>query len=318
MENLIQKIKSLLLAIPASTPVVGASYSSYMTTEQINALEELIKQLSDDQMQSLLRMEARHSQMLTEIRIDASRNSMPRLEKMDVVIPCGGQGGSLFPMTQVMPKCLVMIKNKSILQHIIDVYFQNRDKFRRVIVTTGDYHEAISCNASQGGFGDFVECVHVGSMHVSATLLHLNDRLSNRFVMHYNDILIPQITWNRIIERYDSDYRHLKQMGMLITSRNYPLKVGVVIEQNGIITSFTEKPKTLGGDKAVNTAVAIVEKIVVEKYCKDDKTPFYEDTIGKILQDKENICSYHVDQWFHVQDWNALWDIQHGVVRPFN
>mgnify|MGYP001273744021 FL=1 len=61
---------------------------------------------------------------------------------LTVLILCGGKGLRLRPLTKKLPKPLIKIKNKSILENIID-YFQ-KYKVKNFIIATGYKHKIIN------------------------------------------------------------------------------------------------------------------------------------------------------------------------------
>ena len=63
-------------------------------------------------------------------------------KKLTILILCGGKGLRLRPLTKDLPKPLIKVKNKSILENIIS-YFLNY-KVEDIIVATGYKHNLIN------------------------------------------------------------------------------------------------------------------------------------------------------------------------------
>ncbi len=61
--------------------------------------------------------------------------------KPKVVILCGGRGSRLQPLTADVPKPLVQLHGKPILQHVIEFYL--RHEFREFILCAGFRSEMI-------------------------------------------------------------------------------------------------------------------------------------------------------------------------------
>ncbi len=314
------KLVRLLQSLPAAVPYAGDVYNAYLNAAELQkfdlTLEEIktaIRNHNEELMSGMGELTERFLQL--SIMIERESPSVKK-SKLTVVIPCGGLGGNLFPMTQVMPKVLVLIKNKSLLQHIIDSFYcKYQEYFEKIIVVTGKYHDAISYNIKQGGYGDFVECYHAGKENpsVSEILIDLvrTSRVTDRFVLHYNDILIPNLDWGHVVETYVSQKKFLKQIGMLLCSNYYPLGIGVITGgEPNLLGEFVEKPQDLAADLLANTAVGIFEKSVIDKYCESNDKSFFCEPITRIKNSKENIYLHRVGTWFHVQDWNALYRIQ--------
>ena len=307
-------IRSVLRSLPAAVPHVGAAYANFLTDQQLQEIKDAIERLSEEQKKSLSNdLEFRDKfSLLEKILLSPDKSyTMPPF-KLTVVIPCGGKGGNLFPMTQVMPKCLVFIKERTLLQHIIDPFYQAQDLFEKVIIVTGDYHDAIQLNVQQGGFGDFVECRHIGNPSVSAGLMQIAPLIeTDKFLLHYNDILIHEPNWKKVIDTYALQHKYHSQIGTLLCSNYYPLGVGVITEgPQGTLKCFEEKPQHLAPDKLINIAVAIFEKRTIKDYCVASDSTFFRETLDRI-KNRETLCLHKVDKWHHVQDWNALYRLQH-------
>ena len=60
---------------------------------------------------------------------------------LSVIILCGGQGQRLRPLTQKIPKPLIKIKNKAIIEYIINHFFKY--KINNIIVVTGNSIEGV-------------------------------------------------------------------------------------------------------------------------------------------------------------------------------
>jgi hypothetical protein len=343
----------LLKSLPAMIPTGGKAYAHFQTEVSIDEVKGMIEVLSDlnaDQHEKLFSElgnisevkdtlnwlrnlnEKQHEILLSKFGNMAEKFELleiviknkyqeydkPNRSKITVVIPCGGKGGNLFPMTQVMPKCLVIVNNKTLLQHILDSFHKHAHLFDKVIVTTGDYHDAISHKVEQCRLGDFVECRHVQSSSVPHSLrLIRNEIASDRFLLHYNDILISDPKWEQIVDTYELHKKHHKQIGTLLCSQFYPLGIGVISAgHDGLMKDFEEKPDYLAHGKYANIAVAIFETRTIDKYCKDQDTTFFKETIKRMQDHKEPISLQQVEKWFHVQDWNALYNLQHGRLFP--
>ena len=54
---------------------------------------------------------------------------------LSVIILCGGEGQRLRPLTKKIPKPLIKIKNKAIIEYIINHF--HRQKINNIIIATG-------------------------------------------------------------------------------------------------------------------------------------------------------------------------------------
>ena len=60
---------------------------------------------------------------------------------LSVIILCGGAGQRLRPLTEKVPKPLIKIKNKTIIEYIINHFYKY--KIKNIIIATGYKHELL-------------------------------------------------------------------------------------------------------------------------------------------------------------------------------
>ena len=60
---------------------------------------------------------------------------------LSVIILCGGEGQRLRPLTEKVPKPLIKIKNKAIIEYIINHFYKY--KIKNIIITTGYKHKLL-------------------------------------------------------------------------------------------------------------------------------------------------------------------------------
>ena len=60
---------------------------------------------------------------------------------LSVLILCGGEGQRLRPLTEKVPKPLIKIKNKAIIEYIINHFFKY--KINNIIIATGYKHKLL-------------------------------------------------------------------------------------------------------------------------------------------------------------------------------
>ena len=310
----------ILRSIPIELPLVGHIIAEYLNSQEREAAKASILALNRQQHLELLselgELRGRFDVLQAYFSVDGKNSHIG--SKLTIVIPCGGESVGLFPMTEVMPKCLVIVNDRSVLQHIIDSFAQHIELFEKVIVATTGHHAAIEQNVLQGGYDGFVECLHVESKSVPDCLLKLQSQIkTSRFLLHYHDILIPDPNWKYVLQQYDIQQGQHSQIGTLLCSDYYPIGIGVITEgEPGLLEKLDEKPKRLSLGYA-NIAVAVFETVAINKYCMNADKNFFSETIRRMQVGNEKVCLHKVGTWFHVQDWTALYRLQReNLFRP--
>lgn len=318
-------IKEILMKIvnysPTAAPYVGNIYAQFLADAAIDDLKSLlneIKTISKEERQSLNTTNSELIKM--QEAVNELIGTKSKKTRMTVLIPAGGEGGSLFPVTQVMPKCLVTIGNKSMLQHIIDPFYHQQDLFDKTIVMTDKYSDAVNENIKQGNYGNFVECAQISGKTLPDALLKLKDSLPEKpFVIHYNDVLIEECDWNHIYDRYFEYKKRNKHIGMLLCSNYYPSPLGIGVIKEGkpdTLSSFIEKPEQLSGRDLANLAIAIFEPEIF-RYMESGHSGLFENTISNVIQSKRTLSLYRIEKWHHVQDLKALYYLQNNADLSF-
>lgn len=305
----------LLKSLPAGIPYVGSAYSQFIAekgSEEIKMLLEDLRSSNETQINELTeKYQIDHKnfneateelgKLLAEIN-KTEKAEINKIEKIDVVIPTGGKGESMFPITSMIPKCLIPIREKPLLLHIIDSFMEYRSLFNKIHVITCENSSAIEYALNQDRYAGFVECQRIDK-NVPGALLDINFKIANKpFLVHYNDILIDKINWGDVLDTYFWLKKQKAIIGMVLCSRYYPLGIGVVREgQNNLIKSFEEKPDRLI-DFFANIGVAIFEPGFLQ-YVKSDDEGIFENSVKRVVEDRKNIGMYKVEnKWYHVHD----------------
>ncbi len=154
---------------------------------------------------------------------------------LDLVILCGGRGVRLRPATDRLPKALVPVDGRPILDHVID--FLTAQGLRRVHLCIGYKGEMIRQHYDRPlkfdlSFSDLgVEASMLGRLH------GIRDRVSERFLVAYADTFID-------VSVADIVAFHEKRRA-LATILSAPIRnpFGLLnVDDDGMVRSFEEKP----------------------------------------------------------------------------
>lgn len=213
------------------------------------------------------------------------------------VILAGGKGIQMRPLTYEMPKAMIPVHGKPILQHIIESLRENR--ITDITIFYGHLGKLIQDHFSDGlKFG--VNISYVKEKEQAGTggsLRQLKDRFSDAFILIYGDIL-AEIDYIDFIEFHKS---HNGLGSVALTSLEDPSEFGVVGLHGSKIVSFQEKPKE-GPIKSrlVSAGIYILEPEVINYIPKKGYVSLEQDVFPDIV-DKSKLFGYPFEgQWFDV------------------
>jgi mannose-1-phosphate guanylyltransferase / phosphomannomutase len=155
------------------------------------------------------------------------------------VIMAGGEGTRLRPLTSNVPKPMMPLANRPMMQHIVDLL--KRHGFDEIVVTV-----AFMANHIRNWFGDgsefgvrMVYATEETPLGTAGSVRNAMDELTEPFLVISGDVL-TDIDLTRIVEAHE----HSQAMATigLIRVEN-PLEFGIVITRDdGSIERFLEKP----------------------------------------------------------------------------
>lgn len=161
---------------------------------------------------------------------------------MIAAILCGGKGLRLRPLTNSVPKPLLKIKEKPILEYLID-YLACYD-VKKIIFASGYKSECIEKFVASKDIHVPVDIVDSGDVDLIQRIKDIDHLLQDDFFVFYGDTL-SDLNLNQL-------YSFHKKNNSIATVSIWPLKsqFGLFdLNEHDEITSFTEKP-TL--DKWIN------------------------------------------------------------------
>lgn len=165
------------------------------------------------------------------------KNEILRLSKnVTVLILCGGKGLRLRPLTKKLPKPLIKIKNKTILENIID--YLKKYGLNDFIIATGYKHQIINKFIKKKYKNSQIRTIYSG---VNSDIIYRVKKLSKYskkyLLVCYGDTLID-IDLNKYVRFYLS-----KKKKITVASYQLESSFGIFdITKNNQIIDFKEKP----------------------------------------------------------------------------
>ncbi len=216
---------------------------------------------------------------------------------LPIVIMAGGIGSRLKPLTNVLPKPLIPINKKSIIEEIID-QFENHGchKFYISVNYKADLiefylrNQHLSCNL------DFLK--EANPMGTAGSLSLLKGKLKQTFFVSNCDILIEQ-DYSEIL---DYHWINKNEITIVAALKHYPIPYGTIeTGENGILMSLSEKPEITF---KINSGMYILEPHLLDEM-PDNKFYHITQLIEKILGRGGRVGVFPISEasWKDIGDW---------------
>ncbi len=230
---------------------------------------------------------------------------------MKAIIMAGGQGTRLRPLTCDLPKPLVPILNKPVMEYSIELLREHG--ITDIGVTTCYLPEMIKDyfgNGSRWGVNlqYFLEEDPLGT---AGSVRNATEFLNETFVVISGDALTD-------INLQDAIKYHQEKGGLatlVLSQQQVPLEFGVVMtDDTGEITRFLEKPSwgEVFSD-LVNTGIYILEPDIFEYFDRGVKFDFSKDLFPLLMQDGEPLYGYTSSGY-----WSDIGDVEQYMQTQFD
>jgi mannose-1-phosphate guanylyltransferase / phosphomannomutase len=200
---------------------------------------------------------------------------------MKAVIMAGGEGTRLRPLTSNVPKPMLPIANRPMMEHIVRLLKQHG--FDEIVVTV-----AFLANHIRNYFGDgsefgvrLVYATEETPLGTAGSVRNARDELTERFLVISGDVL-TDIDLGAIV-RFHEERGALATIGL--TPVEDPLEFGIVItREDGTIERFLEKP-TWGQvfSDTINTGIFVLEPEIFDHIDAGRAVDFSSEVFPQVL-----------------------------------
>ena len=220
-----------------------------------------------------------------------------------VVILAGGRGTRMREMTDSLPKPMVEIGGKPVLEHLIN-YFESFQNFK-YIICTGYKEEIIEKYFTSRNKFSNVKIISTGlDTNTGGRILQCKNLIKDKFIMTYGDGL-SDIDINNLLK-----FNTLKnQIGTISTTRPVSRFGLVETDKNDRVTNFIEKPVL---DSYINMGYMVFNKNVFNFIDGDE--PFEKGPLKRLTVEKELNAYKHkgffrpMDTYREYLELNKLWN----------
>lgn len=185
------------------------------------------------------------------------------LEAVPLVIMAGGKGTRLYPYTKVLPKPLIPIGDKTIVERIIDTF--GKYGCRKVYFLLNHKAEIIKAYLNEISTDYNIKyAIEKDFLGTAGGLKLLEKEIDTTFILSNCDILI-----NDDLEcAYKTHIKNENRITFICSMKNVVIPYGVVdTDEVGNVVNLREKPDF---SYLVNTGVYIVEPDVISEIRKDE------------------------------------------------
>lgn len=211
-----------------------------------------------------------------------------------IVIMAGGKGTRLDPFTKILPKPLIPLGDKPIIEIIMGKFY--RYGFHKFLFTLNYKKEYIKMFLKESDFTNYeIGWVEEATfMGTAGSLSMLKGNLDDTFFVSNCDIIL------------DADYADIlrwhKSHNALITvvgcHKAVSIPYGILNIENGYLKDMTEKP---GFDFIINTGVYVIEPSVIELIGGGHMDM---NTLIELAVKQGNVSVYPVHEgWFDTGQW---------------
>lgn len=212
---------------------------------------------------------------------------------MKAVIQCGGRGTRLRPYTSILPKPLMPIGSRPVLELLLK--WLRRNGIQEVFVTTGYLGNLIRSFCSDGQQWN-IRINYTQEMEPLGTigpLSLLREQLNEPFLVLNGDIL-TDLNLNQFMKCHR---KHGGQLTIATTIRQTKMEFGVIDEIDGTVTAFREKP-------------TLANQVSMGMYCMDPQimdyvpsgVPFgFDDLVLQMLEQGTPVHTFkHDGLWLDI------------------
>ncbi len=221
---------------------------------------------------------------------------------VDVVIMAGGEGKRLDPFTRILPKALIPIENKPMIDYIIEHFLPwGIGKFYISVNYKSSIIKFYFRDSKKNLKYEFLE--EKKPLGTAGGLKFLEGKVKKDFFVTNCDVLV-RADFSSILKYHRKAKNYLTIIG---STKNFTIPYGVCkIDESGRLLNFDEKPKF---DFIVNTGVYIVSPKTLN-YIPKNRYFDMTELVKALLDEKKNIGIYPISEssWIDVGEWEKYQD----------
>ena len=220
---------------------------------------------------------------------------MYAIKNFPVVIMAGGKGKRLDPFTKILPKPLIPIDEKPIIEVIMDNF--RKYGFNKFIIALNYKAEMIKIYFAENPNNYQIEYIQEEDfLGTIGALSLIKDKLSSTFIVSNCDVIID-VDYDDLLNYHKQNNNHITVVGV---SRHINIPYGILNMKNADFEEIIEKPDH---HFIVNSGVYVLEPEVIDLIPRNQPTDMPE---LLVLAKKKGvkIQVYPVNcSWFDIGEW---------------
>ena len=215
----------------------------------------------------------------------------------EVVIMAGGKGTRLEPFTKVLPKPLIPINDKPVIQHIIESFTINGiKKFYLSLNYKGYILKAFFKELKPSYEFEFIE--EKKPLGTAGSLFYLKNNISKPFFVTNCDVII-NIDYKSL---YNFHINNKFDITLVASAKEYTIPYGTcILNKHGHLSSIKEKPSY---DFLINSGLYVISPSVLE-LIKEGVFYHITDLISDAMKNKMKVGVFPIDddEWVDIGQW---------------
>ncbi len=214
-----------------------------------------------------------------------------RADKIKAVILAGGLGTRLRPYTLLLPKPMLPVGTKPILEHIIE--WLKKNGITEIVVSTGYLGRMIEEYFRNGSaLGVRIEYARSNEPRgIAGQLREAKGKLGDRFICLYGDAILD-FDLGKLLAFHE---KKKALVTMTLMKHETELKYGVIdVDGDGRISAWREKPKIA---EDINVGCYVMQKGFF-RYIEEGRLSGMKEAFDKAMNSRDRIYALRMDGTF--------------------
>lgn len=294
--------RSILKKIPLESPVSTVFRDDILVAKDTDDRKSILRMMKDERIEFMPVIDSKSN--LVDILFwedyfqDKKITSGTKLG-LPVVIMAGGEGTRLRPLTNIIPKPLIPIDDKTIVEDIMD---------RFIDVGCKDFTFSVNYKADKikeyfDGIPDKKYTVSYiqedKPLGTAGSLFLLKDKLKETFFVSNCDILVD-VNLKDLVDYHKKNNNVITVVSVL---KNYKIPYGTIeTSENGMLQSLNEKPNIV---YQINSGLYILEPEIFN-YLPENNFMHITDLILRLKENGKNVGVFPVSEgsWIDMGNWD--------------